>query len=652
MKSHFLKIFSLCALSFCWLACGFSSEKNWFELVDSETLWEVAFLNENDTISFSQIENWQTFLKDSSLTIPENKKGICFKTQFNIDSPEKIEELILDFNYKYSIRFYINDVLCYEAPRTLISPETHTEINPKEILFREYWRGKRRVLDNSLFATNLKSGKNIIVVQVFNPEENSTYHPNKMMVFASGNNLKGFSSANITEKYESFTDSKLPIFKINTTNEAIPNDPKINASLNIVSGENIHLVSDSGIYYPIKIERRGFTSQSFTKKSYGFTIYQNGLKKEAELASLPPADKWVLYGPYADKSLIRNALTYRLYEKMGHYAPRTSFVDLVVNNNYQGLYVLTEKIEIAENKINIPKYSEDENGTPSGAYLLEIDRNAWKSIFPPFYDTSSVPSFYEPYSPKKENISPENQLKIQTQYNAFEKSIYHNQNTFEHLDLNSFIDFFIISEFTKNIDAYRLSTFLYNKNINDSIPKFYIDPIWDFNFAYGLTNYNDGFNPEGFVFTSDKHVPFWWGKLYNNNTFNQALKTRYVELRKTTLTKANINNTIDSLVNIVEQPSENNFKKWTVLNATDFWPNYYLGKTYEDEINYLKKWINQRLEFLDSEFLAKTGKTATYYEVQILNNPEWLEKVKQKAIEKNISLEEMVKRDAEYMVKN
>ena len=106
------------------------------------------------------------------------------------------------------------------------------------------------------------------------------------------------------------------------------------------------------------------------------------------------------------------------------------------------------------------------------------------------------------------------------------------------------------------------------------------------------------------------------------------------------------------MVSIIEQPSQNNFKKWTVLNSTDFWPNYYLGKTYEDEINYLKKWIAQRIEFLDSEFLAKTGKTATYYEVQIMNNPEWLEKVREKAIEKNISLDEMIKRDAEYMLNN
>ena len=85
-----------------------------------------------------------------------------------------------------------------------------------------------------------------------------------------------------------------------------------------------------------------------TKKSYSFNVYDNNYKKIAiELLGLPASEKWVLYGPFADKSLIRNALTYSVFTQMGNYAPRTQYVDLVINNNYQGIYLLTEKIQIS-----------------------------------------------------------------------------------------------------------------------------------------------------------------------------------------------------------------------------------------------------------------------------------------------------------------
>ena len=100
-------------------------------------------------------------------------------------------------------------------------------------------------------------------------------------------------------------------------------------SYTIISNDNVH---------NIKIERRGKTSQTFAKKSYGFNIYgENNKKKSTALLDLPSSKKWVLYGPYADKSLIRNALAYSIYTKMGNYAPRTQFIELVIHNNYQGI---------------------------------------------------------------------------------------------------------------------------------------------------------------------------------------------------------------------------------------------------------------------------------------------------------------------------
>ena len=86
---------------------------------------------------------------------------------------------------------------------------------------------------------------------------------------------------------------------------------------------SINKWSDPSINYSIKIERRGKTSQSFAKKSYSFNVYHNSKKQATPLLDLPPSKKWVLYGPFSDKSLIRNALTYSIYRQMGNYAPKT-----------------------------------------------------------------------------------------------------------------------------------------------------------------------------------------------------------------------------------------------------------------------------------------------------------------------------------------
>jgi spore coat protein CotH len=220
---------------------------------------------------------------------------------------------------------------------------------------------------------------------------------------------------------------------------------------------------------------------------------------------------------------------------------------------------------------------------------------------------------------------------------------------YDYLDINSFVDYLIITEFTKNIDGYCLSTFLYNKNITQEIPKFHIGPIWDYNFSLGLTDYHGGFDPEGFIYDSNKYTPFWWRVLLEDDHFSERLEDRYFELRKTALSNNNINQTIDSLVAICNNATDLNFKKWTVLNSEDFWPNYFLGKTYYEEIEYLKSWIKQRLLFLDEKLLDRGIKGERYYEIAIRNDEAWLKDIQSKALERNVSIEEMVIIDAKYM---
>jgi len=607
---------------------------------------------------FSQI-NWEDPNSSDKISIPENKKDniLFFKTEFNVKNLSNIQSLLVTYNYKFSTKIFLNGKEVLNKDRNLITANKNIKqdtILPTIDVF-EFWTASNAIINYSKTKELLENGGNSIIIAVYNLKDISSFKANNIKIFANCNGFKPFKNDIIKIEKPAFTFSKsnLPIFVLNTYNSVIPDEPKIEASLNIMEGKKENSLSDLSSDYKIKIERRGFTSQSFSKKSYGFNLYDANMEKlSTSLCGLPEARKWILYGPYADKSLIRNALTYTLYRKMGNYAPKHHFVNLVINNNYQGIYMLTEKINTDANHLNIPKLNINKDNIAKGGYLLEIDRSKWQSNYPPKNDTSAIPLKYEVYSPKIKNLSPTIIQKIQTQFNTFEKTIYENSaDKYDYFDINSFVDYFIISELTKNIDAYRLSTFLYNKDISAPKPKFYLGPIWDYNFAYGLTDYNDGYNPEGFVYTSTKYVPFWWNKLMYDKVFTEKLEERYFALRKTVLSNKNIINNIDSLADICKPSGAVNFKKWPVLNSTDFWPNYYLGKTYDDEIDYIKKWISKRLFFLDNSILAKHKKDINYYEVSIRNNKEWMEKIKEKASKRNISIGEMILIDAKHMAK-
>ena len=644
-------VFIIVIISLSLVSYWFFFDSNWGVAIESQHFWKHRFQSKNNV----DYENAKMLKSKVSEAIQDSNKtlNLVFQAEFNLSDYTKIQEGLLEYEYRYSTKILINDIEFSDVNKNLISPS----LEEGKIKIHEYWRPRKVKLDYTFLQNSLKNGENTITLIVHNVKDLKTVESNKKQLsFLSRGRLNDLKNNFKLEKPSSyFEESTLPIFSINTKNRVIPDDPKITSSLNVYnspSGKN--KLSDSAKSVNIKIERRGNTSQSFAKKSYSFNVYDSQNKKKAlGLLGLPPSKKWVLYGPFADKSLIRNSLTYSIYTQMGNYAPRTKFLNLIINNNYQGIYLLVEKIQMSPNHLDINplKIDKAKNSVFNGGYIIEVDRNNWKSIYPPKNDTTNIPSSYTVYTPKEKKITPLVKNKIISQYNSFEQHLYENDSIYNYLDINSFIDYLIITEFTKNIDGYCLSTFLYNKEINNPTPKFFIGPIWDYNFSLGLTNYHEGFNPEGFIYNSSRYIPFWWKKLLNDKTFKRTLQNRYFELRKNILSNNNINQTIDSLSNICALPSEDNFKKWPVLNSQDFWPNHYLGKTYQDEINYLKSWIKKRLFFLDNTLLVNNKRGVMYFEISIRNNDTWMIEIRKKAKKRKVSIDDMIKIDAKYMAK-
>jgi len=438
---------------------------------------------------------------------------------------------------------------------------------------------------------------------------------------------------------QSLTQSNLPIVVINTDN-TIPNEPKITAHMGIIyNGKNqINYISDKFNEYDglIGIETRGSSSQMFPKKSYSIeTRDTDGNNLNVSLLGMPEENDWILYGPYSDKSLIRNALAYKLYEEMGWYSPRFRFCELILNNEYKGLYLLIGKIKRDKNRVDISKLAttDIEGIDITGGYIIKIDKTEGSKTAG-WYSQHNI--YYQYHYPDPDDI-----LEVQKNYiisfiDSFEYKMnninYSDQpeEKYKKVNIESFVDVTIISELSKNVDAYRLSFFMY-KDRDDKDGRLTAGPIWDYNLAFGNVNYYDAEKYtgwkiiEGIPDDDSFKIPFWWNKMWNDPFFQQKFKQRWRELRNDIISENHILLLIDSLTNYISDAARRNFEKWDILN-TWIWPNNFVGGSWENEILYLKSWIIQRIKWIDTalnyaDLIYDHNKPERYNILKLFPNP-------------------------------
>jgi len=449
------------------------------------------------------------------------------------------------------------------------------------------------------------------------------------------------SAFEVISQNKSFT-TKLPIVYLNTNGQTIPDDPKISAQLEIAwKGEGTsNSTSDSHSHFSgrIAIEVRGSSSQTFPKKSYGFELRDaNNQDMDFPLLDLPGEEDWILYAPYSDKSLLRNVLIFTLANQLGGaYASQCRLVELFLNNQYEGIYVLMEKIKRGTDRVDIAKLKADDvSGEDlTGGYIVKIDKqtgsggDGWWSQYP---NTNNSRSFYQYDYPKADEIQPAQKTYIQNYVYDFEtaiKNLWHDdQKGYQnYMNLETFYDFAIMNELTRNVDSYRLSTFL-NKDKNG---KLNAGPIWDYNLAFGNADYYDGWRTYGLVVFQDIgedywQVPFWWKKLMADPEFTDPMRCRWEELRESVLSEDHILGVVDSLISYLGSAADRNFERWPILSEY-VWPNYYIGQTYQNEINWMKNWISSRLERVDFELpgdctLSSVSELADKFSMSFYPNP-------------------------------
>lgn len=419
-----------------------------------------------------------------------------------------------------------------------------------------------------------------------------------------------------------FPSSNLPIIKINTLGQAIPDDPKITARMQIIdNGAGIrNYVNDSVFTYDgyIGIEVRGSSSQMFPKKSFSVETRDSlGANLDTSLIGLPSENDWILNANYTDKTFLRNVLSYQLANEMGHYASRTKYVEVFLNNVYQGVYVLMEKIKRDANRVDVSNLTAaDTSGAAiTGGYILKIDKTTgsgtggFSSAFPPI-GNGQIPFILYDY-PDDVTIAPQQANYIQSYVDSFENALHGNQFTdpivgySKYINDTSFIDYFLMTELSKNVDGYRISSYFYKEKITKG-NRLVAGPLWDYDIAWCNADYLNGQYYTGWAYSSNNtggggyQVPFWWSRLLNDPSYANKLQCRYDQLRSTIYSTAHINAFIDSMALYLQESQNRNFQIWPILGVY-VWPNPSpIPTSYSGEIAKLKNWINSRLLWLDA----------------------------------------------------
>ncbi|MDQ3108984.1 MAG: CotH kinase family protein, partial [Bacteroidota bacterium] len=302
--------------------------------------------------------------------------------------------------------------------------------------------------------------------------------------------------------YFSFSSSNLPVVVINTS-QTIPDSPKIMCDMGIIYNGtgNRNYLTDPWNHYngKIGIEMRGSSSQGFPKKSYGLELWDvNGNAIDSSILGMPKESDWCLIANYTDKSLLNNSLSYYLSREMGWYAPRWQFVEVVIDGQYMGVYLFTEKIKRDNNRVDIAKLQPTDitGDDVTGGYIIKVDKSTassgagWTSSFAPAVAPNGQTIYFQYDYPSDVNIVPQQETYIQMYVDSFETALSGPNfadtaiGYAHYIDVNSFIDYFLVDEMAKNVDGYRLSTYLY-KDKRSNGGKLTIGPTWDFDIAWG-----------------------------------------------------------------------------------------------------------------------------------------------------------------------
>lgn len=363
-----------------------------------------------------------------------------------------------------------------------------------------------------------------------------------------------------------------------------------------------------------------------------------GRNNDVPLVGLPSENDWIFYGTDVfDKSALHNPVTHELYRQMGHYAIRSRYAEVyikrssgvvapVVAADYAGLYIIEEQIKIGRNRVNIDKLRLENTNTPSvtGGYLLSIDRPKLDDAGNPIPQLNVAGMSMNYIDPDYEAVTlqPAQRHYLNYYFSSFYTALnspnWTNPATgyAQYIDTPSWIDYHLHQVFVFNVDMFRLSSFLY-KPRNGPI---FQGPLWDFDRSFGTggsSGDDRAFNP--FVWHSeDGDNGFdspWYSRLFRDPDFFQKWIDRYQQLRQTVYSESNLTAQVDFFADQAREATRRDAARWIGSGTSDTSPRsgrvtangythvFPTPGTYQGEVDFVKLWLAERLQFMDTNFL-------------------------------------------------
>ncbi|MHC4735636.1 MAG: CotH kinase family protein, partial [Planctomycetota bacterium] len=407
-------------------------------------------------------------------------------------------------------------------------------------------------------------------------------------------------------------NSDIPIVVVDTYGQPINEyDPYTKASAVFIErpaqGGRVNITDSADFAGRCGLKIRGETN----KRQFSFETWDEyDQDKRVSIFGLPADSDWVLYGPGIwDRALITNPLAHGLSNQIGQYAVRTRACEVYINtgggkvaqSDYWGLAYFEEKIRINKDRINIATLEPWDSTEPkvSGGYVIAVDKNGeWKTARGTPHTCCNGAFVY--IDPPSHELTSTQKAWLLNWLNEFEDAIYGSNfkdpqiGYAKYIDVDSHINHNLLNMLTMNVDALRLSAYMYK----DRQGKLVAGPVWDFDRSLDSTDSRDD-NPEAWKGTGDATDYFnwndWWYRLFDDIDFFQGYIDRWYELRRGPFSSENINFTIDTLANEIEEAQARHYAKWSAYPVR-------FG-SFQGEMDNLKNWLTTRTTWIDNQFV-------------------------------------------------
>jgi spore coat protein CotH len=394
-------------------------------------------------------------------------------------------------------------------------------------------------------------------------------------------NIKVFNKDGDSEDYQinlaKFTGLPIVYIEIDGSVQIDSKDDYVLGDTNIDGGRDYENFPSA----PMKIRGRGNSTWEFPKKPF-----QMKLDNKAEFLGMPNDKKWLFLAEYADKTMLRNTIAFEMgYISNLDWTPEAKFAEVFINGDYNGTYNITQKVEESDNRVAIG----------NTGYLLELDQLERLDSDDVYFESAVTERFIINIKEPNLDAGSDEFTYIENLITNFENNLFSQNFADEatgyrqYIDMDSFIDWFLISEITKNVDSMFFSSIFLNVMPGEKIK---MGPLWDFDLSFGNVDYADSRYPEGWWV---KYNP-WYERLFEDPAFVEEVRNRFEYFNNN---RDYILNKIDTYAEKLKWAQEENDDKWQTIGVY-VWPNPVIFDTYQEEVDHMKAWYKTRMDWLES----------------------------------------------------